>query len=209
MKLYDFKPAPNPRRVRIMMAEKGIEMPTVQIDLRGGEQFTPAFRAVNPQCVVPFLVLDDGTGIGEVVAIWRYLEESHPTPALMGVDAKDKAIVTMWESRMTLDGFQGVGEAFRNSTPGFKGRALSGPHGYEQIPALIERGKARTQNFYGDLEKRLAESEYVAGPRFTIADITALVAIDFAGWMKLAVPAEHKSVKRWYDQVSARPSAKA
>jgi len=209
MKLYDCKPAPNPRRVRIFMAEKGIEIPTVQVDLRAREQFTPAFRAINPQCVVPFLVLDDGTGIGEVPAIWRYLEETHPAVPLMGVDAKDKAVVAMWERRAELEGFSAVGEAFRNSTPAFKGHALSGPHGYEQAPALVERGKVRTLDFYGDLDQWLGARPFVAGERFTIADITALVAIDFAGWIKLAVPAEHKNVKRWYDAVSARPSAKA
>lgn len=209
MKLYDYKPAPNPRRVRIFMAEKGIEIPTVQIDLRAGEHLQPAFRAINAQCVVPFLVLDDGTGIGEVVAIWCYLEETHPNPPLMGKDAKDKAIVAMWASRMAQDGMQAVGEAFRNSTPGFKGRAISGPHGYEQIPALIDRGKARFANFLTDLDARLAENEFVAGPHYTIADIDALVTIDFAGWIKLSLPPELKHAKRWHDAVSARPSAKA
>ncbi|HUI18134.1 MAG TPA: glutathione S-transferase [Alphaproteobacteria bacterium] len=209
MKFYDCKPAPSPRRVRIFMAEKGIEIPTVQVDLRGGEQFTPAFRAINPQCAVPFLVLDDGTGIAEAPAIWRYLEEIHPTPPLMGIDAKDKALVAMWERRAELEGFAAVGEAFRNSTPAFKGRALSGPTGYAQNPALVERGKARTLEFYAELDRWLRERPFVAGERYTIADITALVAVDFAGWMKLAVPQECGNVKRWYAAVSARPSAKA
>jgi glutathione S-transferase len=209
MKLYDYKPAPNPRRVRIFLAEKGVEIPTVQVDLRAQEQFTPAFRAINPQCVVPYLVLDDGTGISEVPAIWRYLEEVHPASPLMGVDAKDKALVAMWERRADLEGFQAAGEAFRNSTPGFKGRALSGAHDYEQIPALAERGKARLLDFYRDLDGWLAERAFVAGPRFTVADITTLAAIDFARWMKIFVPAERANVTRWYDAVSARPSAKA
>ena len=209
MRLYDYKPAPNPRRVRIFMAEKGIEIPTVQVDLRAGEQFQPSFRAINPRCVVPYLVLDDGAGIGEVVAIWRYLEETHPNPPLMGLDAEDRAIVAMWQHRMEHEGVFAVGEAFRNSTPGFKGRALSGPHGYEQIPALAERGRARALDFFSDIDKRLGESEFIAGPRFTVADIDAFVAIGFAGWIKLAVPPEHKNVKRWHDAVSARPSASA
>lgn len=209
MKLYEYKAAPNPRRVRIFLAEKGIEVPTIQIDLRSGEHFKPEFRAINPQAVVPFLVLDDGTGIGEVEAICRYFEELHPTPPLMGRDTKDKAIVAMWEHRVEQEGLQAVMEAFRNWTPGFKDRALPGPHRYEQLPALIERGKTRTFNFFGDLDGRLGESEFIAGPQFTIADITALVTVDFFGWMKLSVPAEHKNVKRWYEAVSARPSAKA
>ncbi|HYB10070.1 MAG TPA: glutathione S-transferase [Alphaproteobacteria bacterium] len=209
MKLYDCKPAPNPRRARMFMAEKGIEIPTIQVDLRAGEHLKPAYRAINPQCVVPYLVLDDGAGIGEVVAIWRYLEETHPTPQLLGVDPEDKAIVAMWQHRMELDGFQAVGEAFRNSTPGFKGRALAGPHDYEQIPALAERGKARTLDFFDDIDKRLGESEFIAGPRFTAADIDAFVAIEFARWIKLAVPAACKNVTRWHNAVSARPSASA
>ena len=209
MKFYDCKPAPSPRRVRIFMAEKGIEIPTVQVDLRNGEQFTPAFRAVNPQCVVPYLVLDDGTGLGEAPAIWRYLEEIHPEPPLMGVDAKDKALVAMWERRTELEGFAAAGEAFRNSTPAFKGRAISGPQGYEQDPALVERGKARTLAFFAELDRWLAERPFVAGERYTIADITALVTVDFAGWMKLALPEACANARRWHAQVSARPSAKA
>ncbi len=209
MQLYDCKPAPSPRRVRIFMAEKGIAIPTIQVDLRAGEQFTPAFSTVNPQCVVPYLVLDDGTGICEVPAIWRYLEESYPSPPLMGIDAKDKALVAMWERRAELEGFLAVGEAFRNSSPAFKDHALSGPHIYAQIPALVERGKARFADFLGELDGWLAAREFVAGPRYTVADITALVAVDFAGWMKIAIPAECRNVRRWYDAVAARPSAKA
>jgi len=208
MKLYDYKPAPNPRRARMFMAEKGIEIPTIQVDLRAGEHLKPAYRAINPQCVVPYLVLEDGSGIGEVVAIWRYLEETHPTLPLLGADAKDKAIVAMWQHRMEFDGFLAVAEAFRNSTPGLKGRALSGPHDYEQIPALVERGKARALDFFADVDKRLGESEFVAGPRFTVADIDAFVTIEFAAWIKLAVPAEYRDVNRWHGAVSARPSAK-
>jgi len=209
MKFYDCKPAPSPRRVRIFMAEKGIEIPTVEVDLRNGEQFTPAFRAVNPQCVVPYLVLDDGTGLGEAPAICRYLEEMHPEPPLMGTDAKDKALVAMWERRAELEGFAAVGEAFRNSTPAFKGRALAGPERYEQDTALAERGRARTLAFFAELDRWLAERPFVAGERYTIADITALVAVDFAGWLKLVLSEECQHAKRWHAQVSARPSAKA
>jgi glutathione S-transferase len=126
----------------------------------------------------------------------------------LGADAKDKAIVAMWQHRMEFDGFLAVAEAFRNSTPGLKGRALSGPHDYEQIPALVERGKARALDFFADIDKRLGESEFIAGPRFTVADIDAFVAVEFAGWIKLAVPAEYQNVNRWRGAVSARPSAK-
>jgi glutathione S-transferase len=209
MKFYDCTSAPNPRRTRIFLAEKGIEVPTVQIDLRNGQQFSPEYRAINPQCVVPFLVLDDGTGIGEAEAICRYFEEIHPTPPLFGTDAKDKAIVAMWQLRMTFEGFYAVGETFRNRTSAFKDRALSGPHPFEQIPALVERGQARIKIFFKTLDQRLGESEFIAGPRFTIADITAFVAIGFAGWMKLGIPDDHANLQRWHEAVSARPSAKA
>lgn len=209
MKLYDCRTAPSPRRVRIFLAEKAVEIPTVQIDLRHGEQFSPIYRAVNPQCMVPYLVLDDGTGIGEAAAICRYLEEICPDPPLLGVNAADRGVVAMWDHRMEVEGFMAVGEAFRNSTPGLKGRALAGAQDYEQIPALADRGKARARTFFAELDRRLAESEYIAGPRYTVADITALVSVDFAGWMKMAIPDDHIHLKRWHQAVSARPSARA
>lgn len=209
MKFYDCRTAPSPRRVRIFMAEKAIEIPTVQVDLRNGEQFSPAYRAINPRCTVPCLLLDDGTGIGEVVAICRFLEEAYPEPPLLGATARDRGVVAMWDHRMEVDGFMAVAEAFRNSTPGLKGRALVGPEGYEQIPALAERGKARVRAFFAELDRRLGDTEFIAGPHYTVADITALVSIDFAGRMKLAIPEDHAHLKRWHQAVSARPSAKA
>lgn len=209
MKFYDCRTAPSPRRVRIFLAEKAVEIPTAQIDLRHSEQFSPAYRAINPQCVVPYLVLEDGTGIGEAAAICRYLEEIYPNPPLLGVDAADRGVVAMWDHRMEAEGFMAVGEAFRNSTPGFKGRALAGAQGYEQIPALADRGKARTRAFFAELDRRLADSEFIAGSRYTVADITALVSVDFAGWMKIAIPEDHSHLKRWHQAASARPSAKA
>jgi glutathione S-transferase len=209
VKFYDCTPAPNPRRARIFIAEKGITVPTEQVDLRNGKQFSPEYRAVNPQCVVPFLVLDDGTGIGEAEAICRYFEAIHPEPSLFGRDAKDKAITAMWQLRVTFEGFFAVGETFRNRTPAFKNHALAGPHSFEQIPQLVERGLARIKIFFEMLDQRLGASEFIAGERFSIADITALVAIDFAGWMKIAPSGEQKNLQRWYRAVAARPSAKA
>jgi glutathione S-transferase len=123
MKLYDYQLAPNPRRVRIFLAEKGITVPTVQVDLRAGEQFTPEFRLINPECTVPVLALDDGRRIAEVIAICLYFELAHPEPALMGVGAQDRAIVADWHHRIERQGFWAVGDAFRNSAPGLKGRA--------------------------------------------------------------------------------------
>jgi glutathione S-transferase len=209
MKLYDYAPAPNPRRVRIFLAEKGIAVPTVQVDLRANEQFSEAFRAVNPDCTVPVLELEDGTRIADVLAICVYFEASQPEPPLMGAGALECAKVTLWQRRAEREGFLSVAESFRNSTPGFKGRALPGADDYEQIPALVERGRARVAKFFAVLDQSLADREFIAGDRYSIADITALVAVDFAGWIKLRVPEECRHLRRWYDAVSSRPSAKA
>ena len=137
MKLYDCTTAPSPRRVRIFLAEKEISVPTVQVDLRNGQQFSPAFRAINPECTVPVLELDNGTTIADILGICRYFEELHPNPPLMGHTAEQKAVIEAWQRRIERDGFDAAMEAFRNSTPGLKGRALPGPEPYEQIPALV------------------------------------------------------------------------
>jgi glutathione S-transferase len=209
MKFYDCAIAPSPRRVRIFLAEKGITLPTIQVDLRKGEQFGEAFRAVNPDCTVPVLELDDGRRISDSLAVCVYLEQSKPEPPLMGVDAADRAIVAEWQRRAERDGFLAVAEAFRNSTPAFKTRALPGPDDYAQIPALVERGRARTQKFFKLMDARLADREFVAGDRYTIADITTLVAVDFAGWIKLTIPDDCPHLRRWHAAVAARPSARA
>ena len=209
MKFYDCATAPSPRRVRIFLAEKGIEVPTVQVDLRTGEHFGEAFRKINPMLTVPALELDDGTCVSEVEAVCRYFEEAYPDPPLMGVDAADKAVVAMWEHRCEFDGVFAVAEHFRNSVPGLKGRALPGPLDLEQIPELAERGKRRVEQFFRVLDGQLAENEFVAGSHYTVADITALVTVDFAGRLKLTLPEELGNARRWHDAVSARPSAKA
>jgi glutathione S-transferase len=209
MKLYDYAPAPSPRRVRIFLAEKGITLPTVQIDLRAGEQFTDGFRAINPDCTVPVLELDDGTRIADAVGICVYFEAVRPDPPLMGGDPLGRAIVTAAQRRVEREGFFAMVEAFRNFTPGMKGRSLPGPDGYAQIPALAERGRARVQRFFETMEAELAGREFVCGEDFSIADITTLVTVDFAKWIKLDIPQASVNLRRWYDAVSARPSAKA
>jgi glutathione S-transferase len=210
LKLYHFAGSPNSRRVRIFLAEKGIAIPFVPVDLAKGEQRSDAYRAINPRRVVPTLVLEDGTAIGEVLAIWRYLEEAYPTPPLLGSTAKDKALVTMWERRTELDGFAAVMEGVRNAAERLKGRAIAGPHGYDQIPALADRSKLRVKNFYADLDSRLAEVPFVAGDTFSAADITALVTVDFATKaMSFSAPADHAALERWYENVSGRPSVVA
>lgn len=209
MKLYDCTTAPSPRRVRVFLAEKGISVPTVQVDLRSGEQFTPAFRAINPDCTVPVLELDHGTMITDILAICRYFEELYPDPPLMGRSAEERAVIASWLRRIEWDGFYVAMDVFRNSTPGFKGRAIPGPDPCEQIPALAERGRARIQHFFAWLDAGLADNEFICGPRFTVADISGMVAIDFSGWAKLKAPEHMTHLRRWHAAVSARPSAKA
>ncbi len=208
MKFYDCTTAPSPRRVRIFLAEKGISVPTVQVDLRNNEQLKPAFRAVNPDATVPVLELDNGTRITDAIGICVYFEATHPQPPLIGESAEDKAVITAWQRIAERNGFYAVMEALRNSTPGLKDRALPGPDDYAQIPALAERGRARIARFFEQMDARLAQSEFVAGARYSIADITTLVSVDFARWVKMSVPEECGNLRRWHAQVSARPSAK-
>jgi glutathione S-transferase len=205
MKFYDCATAPSPRRVRIFLAEKGLTVPTVQVDLRNGEQFTPSFRALNPDCTVPVLELDSG----DIIAICRYFEELHPNPPLMGRSAEERAVIESWLRRIEWDGIYAAQEAFRNATLGFKGRALPGPVSLEQIPALAERGRLRLQHFFAWLDARLADNEFVCGPHFTIADISGLVAVDLSARAKLRPPEYLGHLQRWYKDVSTRPSAKA
>jgi glutathione S-transferase len=209
MKLYDYTPAPSPRRVRIFLAEKGISVPTVQVDLRKGEQFTDAFRAINPDCTVPVLELDDGTRIADAIGICVYFEAVRPTPPLLGSDPLGKAIVVAAHRRAERDGFYAMMEAFRNFTPGMKGRSIPGADDYAQIPALAERGRARVLRFFETTEAALEGRDFVCGPDYSIADITTLVTVDFAKWIKLAIPDQCVNLRRWHDEVSARPSAKA
>jgi glutathione S-transferase len=210
MKLYQSDTSPNSRRVRIFLAEKGVSMPIVPVDLGAREQFSDAYGAINPRSVVPTLMLDDGTAIGEVPAILCYLEETYPEPPLLGATPKTRALVAMWERRVELEGFASVMEAVRNAVPGLKNRAIAGPHDYEQIPALVERNKQRVRNFYADFNARLADAAFVAGDEFSVADITAVVTVDFATKSAgLPMAEEHMALKRWYDSVSARASISA
>jgi glutathione S-transferase len=210
IKLYQSAGSPNSRRVRIFLAEKGLSIPLIPVDLGKGEQHSEAYRAINPRRVVPTLVLEDGTAIGEVPAILRYLEEIHPQTPLLGVTAKERALVTMWERRVELEGFAAVMDGIRNTAPGLKGRAIAGPYDYEQIPELAERSKLRVKNLFADLDAGLREVPFVAGEHYSFADITALVTVDFAAKaINLPLPEQHVALKRWYDLISKRPSASA
>ena len=193
LKLYHSAASPNSRRVRILLAEKGLTVPLVPVDLANGEQHSDAYRAINPRRLVPTLVLADGTAIGEVPAIWRYLEEVYPAQPLLGSTPKDKALVTMWERRAELEGFAAVMEGVRNASERLKGRAIAGPYDYDQIPALVERSRLRVKNFYADLDARVAALPFVAGDHFSAADITGLVTVDFATKaMSFPVPDERE-----------------
>ena len=210
MKLYQSNGSPNSRRVRIFLAEKGIAVPIVPVDLGAKEQFSDAYAAINPRRVVPTLVLDDGTAIGEVPAIQRYLEEIYPEPPLFGATPKTRAQVVMWDRRVEMEGFASVMEAVRNAVPRLQGRAIAGPHDYEQIPALVERSRKRVANFYADFNARLADAPFIAGDEFSVADITGVVTVDFATKAaELPIGDEHAALRRWYDAVSARASMAA
>jgi glutathione S-transferase len=209
MKLYDCRTAPSPRRVRIFAAEKGIELEKVEIDLAKGEQFSESFRKINPDCVVPALELDDGTCINEVSAICQYLEKMFPEPALYGSTPVELATVVMWDSKIEQQGLAAMRDAFRNSVNGLKGHALTGPVSYEQIPELAERGRTGVSVFLKSLEQQLDSKEFIAGNFFSIADITALVLVDFAAWIKISIPENATNLKRWYTAVSSRPSTTA
>ena len=209
MKFYDCVTAPSPRRVRIFAAEKGMALDTVQVDLANGEQFSDEFRRVNPDCMVPVLELDDGTLLSEVVAICQYLEELQPQPSLFGSSPVERAMITMWNIKVEQQGFMAIADAFRNSTRGLKTHAVAGPDPFDQIAELAERGRQRLQFFFDKLDRRLADNTYIAGENFSIADISAFVVVDFAGWVKLPIPDDAINLTRWYASVSARPGARA
>ena len=209
MILYDVKTAPSPRRVRIFLAEKNLDVEVIQVNTAEGEHLKEDFLKLNSWATVPVLKLDDGTCISEAIACCRYLEENYPNPPLMGVDPSEKAIISMWEHRMEWDGFLPVAEVLRNTVERFKNRGLTGTLNFNQIPALAERGKKRIAHFHDFLDKRLAESKFVATDKYSIADITAQVSIDFAQRVGASIPEDKKNILRWYSNVNSRESAKS
>lgn len=209
MKLYDAESAPSPRRVRIFLAEKGLEIEHHKLDLRSGEHFSTDFLGRNPCATVPCMELDDGTVIHEAASICLYLERLQPEPALLGVDARDQAVVDMWNRRIEQEGLHAVMEAFRNAHPAFENRALTGPHNHAQIPELAQRGRERAGHFLTMLDERLGASTHVAGETFTVADITTLVGVDFASAVQVAPFEGYTNIERWHASVSNRASAGA
>ena len=203
MKLYDSRLAPNPRRTRIFLAEKGVAIPTKQVDMVAMQHKTPEYTAINPLQRMPALVLDDGTIITESIAICRYFEMQHPDPPLFGVGPKDAAIVEMWNRRAEINFFANVAAVFRHTHPAMK--ELEVP----QVPAWADANRPRVTWFLEMMDRELASREFVAGDCYTVADITMQVAVDFMKPSRLTVPEGANNVKRWHATVSARPSAKA
>ncbi|MGR8947016.1 MAG: glutathione S-transferase family protein [Gammaproteobacteria bacterium] len=208
MKLFDWAPAPNPRRVRIFLLEKEIEIPIVDV---AGENFqlSSAYKQRYPEAMVPMLELDDGTQIGEAMAICRYLESLYPSNPLMGKNPVDAANIDMWERRAWEQGMMPCSDVFRNTVPEFADRSLAGRHvPLPQISELVDRGKRNMTLFFDKLNQRLEGREFIASDCYTVADITALTVIDFAKMADLELAAEYTNLLRWYEQVSSRPSAK-
>ncbi|MEY2592537.1 MAG: hypothetical protein RI972_226 [Pseudomonadota bacterium] len=204
--LYDCSTAPSPRRARIVLAEKGIPHETVQVNLAAREQLGPAFRAINPRCTVPALRLDDGMVLSDNSAIEAWAEAYAPEPPLWGRTPAEKAEIARWHWRVEFEGLLAIAEGFRNGSAAMAGRALSGPDDYEQIPALAQRGVQRTQRFVQVLNERLAGRTFLAADRFSIADIVAVVAVDFARIVKVKPGPEHPHVLRWRAEMALRPS---
>ncbi|MBV7257085.1 glutathione S-transferase family protein [Pacificimonas sp. WHA3] len=210
MRLYNMKAATNPRRVRIFLAEKGVEIPMVDIDIMSGENRSDAYLAINPRGTLPALELDDGTVIDESVAICRYIEALHPEPPLFGTGALGQAQVEQWQRRVELDGFFNVAGIFRNIAPQFATRAAPGAApDTKQIPELAERSRALLPRFFSIVDAQLAEHEFIAGETYSIADITLFCTIGFARWVKIGIPDDCRNLNRWNEAMLTRPSAKA
>lgn len=209
MKLFDCATAPSPRRVRIYIAEKGLDIPVVEIDLANRQQHSETFAKINSHRTVPALQLDDGTCLTSTSGIWHYLESLYPEPPLIGSNSQERGQVADLEWRIEQEGFMAVGESFRNKSRSFANNALTGSYQHEQIPQLVDRGRVRAENFFVWLDGLLADRQFVAGDFFSIADITAFVTVDFAKWIKLQPTEDYTALNRWYSAISTRASTQA
>ena len=204
--LYDCATAPSPRRARILLAEKGIAHETVQVDLVRGEQLGAAYREINPQCTVPALRTEEDGLLTDNAAIAAWLEARYPEPPLLGLTPAEKAEIASWNWRVEFEGLLAIAETLRNGSPAMADRALPGPVNYAQIPELAQRGQARVQHFFETLNERLAGREFIATDRFSIADITAVVAVDFARVVRVKPGERHPELLRWRAAMAQRPS---
>lgn len=203
--LYDCTTAPSPRRARLILAAKGIAHETVQIDLRTGEQMGEAYRLINPQCTVPALRTEEGVVLTDNAAIAAYLEARYPQVPLLGITPLDKAEIASWQWRTEFEGLMPIAEVLRNTSPAMANRALPGPVNYAQIAPLAERGLARLQHFLAVLNERLQDREFIAAQQFSVADITAVVALDFARIVKVRPDERHPHLTRWRTAMAQRP----
>lgn len=204
--LYDCATAPSPRRARILLAEKNVAHATVNVDLARGEQLGQAFRVINPQCTVPALKLEDGSLLTDNAAIAAYAEARWPEPPLLGRTPLEKARIASLNWRMEFEGLMAVAEALRNSSPAMAGRALPGPNDYPQIAELAQRGLARLQQFLLDLDRELETRDTLDSSGFSVADITAVVAVDFARVVRVKPSEKHPNLLRWRAAMALRPS---
>lgn len=209
MKLYTCTGAPSPRRVTLFLAEKGLDLATEEVDLRIGEHLTDAFAARNPECTVPVLELDDGTCLWESTAIRQYLEALHPDLPLLGRDPLEQARITQWVRWLETNGFSAVAETLRNSAPRMKDRALTGRRPVAQIEALAERGRRRYGHFLDDLDQHLARQAFIVDDSFTVADIDALVVVDFGARAIGPKPDDYRNIQRWYRLLNDRPALRS
>ena len=205
MKLFDFEPAANAQRVQVFIREKDIEIPTEQLNVREGKQFLEPFTSMNPFHCVPFLELDDGTVISESVSICRYLEEIYPNPALFGTTAETRAIIDMWLRRFELDGFIPLLHAVRNHAENFKGRVIPGTRtDLPQSPEMVARGIEMGKMFLERVEPHMADNEFVAGSRFSVADITAFFTVKLTRPLEIDINSSYPAVAAWMDRMSKR-----
>ena len=207
MKLYDFTLAPSAQRVSVYLAEKGLEVPTEQLNVREDAQFAEPFNSMNPFHCVPFLALDDGTVIAESVSICRYLEELHPEPPLFGRTAAERGVVDMWGRRFELDGFMPLLHALRNRLPNFAGKVVPGTRSeLAQSEVMVSRGREMAAVFFGRVEPHMAKNEFIAGPAFTMADITAFFTLRMAYALEMDIAGAWPATHAWFQKVSARPA---
>lgn len=209
MRLFDFNRAPNPRRARMFIAEKGLQVPLVNVDLYSMEQLSPEFLAINPGGTLPVLETEDGQYLAETVAICHYLEQRFPEPVRMGHSPEEQATVLMWNNIIEQTGMVAIAEVLRNWSPGFRNRAFPGTVDYPQMPALIDRGRQRMEQFFDRMETQLTGREFLASRDYSLADISLLAMTDFAGWVKVDPQRTRPQLRRWYAMASDRPSAAA
>lgn len=209
MRLFDFNRAPNPRRARMFIAEKGLDIERINVDLYAMEQISPQFLAINPRGTVPVLETDEGDYLTETVAIAHYLEQRYPDPNLMGRTPAEQAQVLMWNNIVEQQGLFAVAEVLRNWSPGFANRAFPGTVDYPQMPELIERGRQRMTQFFDTAEQQLDGRRWLATDAYTLADISLLAITDFAGWVRVNPRSGRPALADWHQRASARPSAAA